>query len=234
MLRRKNTYQPTSSTWYNVSDFLSAWKTNTSFFRDAKICCYCSAFKFGGSKTKLLLYDPSEHPGTQHASHPPSAIANIFLLDYVETDDDWWICTIYKKDIDGVSRRRTTQCKEYLVFMTPTYIKLVLSADPLLLQHLSLVDIKHLVVKKYKNVAQGYTHTQSILEAPLVASSSRSRNVSDMDVRAYLQPLLLQNKETNPLFKKYLPLVELPDTRHRLPVISIESISHIVNHSMEL
>jgi len=113
-----------------------------------------------------------------------------------------------------------------LVEMSPQYQEALLSAHPMEVQTLSLMDVSVNVKERVYGHACGEVRSDSVLlSAPLIARGEMP-NLQDR-ASEQVQQLLATLKETSPLVKQCLTLAEKPVRQHGLALLPPESIADI-------
>jgi hypothetical protein len=94
----------------------------------------------------------------------PYAYYNLFLLAYIHLDPhNYYVC------------RRCTdkspseiKLKKILPFMSPSYIRMLLKANPLYIQLLAFVDCRLGISNKFNGFHLGFVQNNSLIDSPMI------------------------------------------------------------------
>ena len=187
------------------------------------VCAFCGASAFGGQPKSAAGFRSA--PATTDLGMPPAAFCNLPLESHmIEQQADgtqrWLQCKACQTEKMRKQRMRR------LVEMSPQYQEALLSAHPMEVQTLSLMDVSVNVKERVYGHACGEVRSDSVLlSAPLIARGEMP-NLQDR-ASEQVQQLLATLKETSPLVKQCLTLAEKPVRQHGLALLPPESIADI-------
>lgn len=200
--RRRVGLFPFTANWHSLPSYLGEWNASCSaFFTEQKCCSYCGYVAFAGSQpwAEYQLERPT-------SAVAPYALANCFLAKFCVTFDkrNWYVCGPCSKASDKSRRGR------FVVFMTPAYVKLLLTPHPLELQLLSVLDVRIDTYRHYRGFVHGTLQSSSLLDSPFVLGASKNLSGFRPTLREATRLLLHQNLLHNPVVQKYLCNIEKP------------------------
>lgn len=151
---------PFSSDRHALSTNLDEWNRSCeAFFKAQRCCSYCGYLAFAGSWTwdEFKIERPT-------SAVAPYAVDNCFMSKFCATSDKqgWYVCGCCSKSVNRERRAR------FVVFMTPAYVRLLLTPHPLELQRLSVLDVRIDTYRHFRGFVHGSMQETSLLDSPFV------------------------------------------------------------------
>lgn len=207
--------------WHNVIHLLQHCDNIAGqFFTKFEVCGVYGTSRFPGSNEFQLVSDMGQPA--------PYAICNAHMSEYCSTTTHWLVCKTCQKN--------QAQRIPVSVYMTPEYLNLLVAADPIKIQTLSLLDSSVSISEKMHNAFySGSLCRASPLSNPLISWTEDTEVLDNLHSHTptVLQTLLAQNILYNPFFQKYLTVLERNTTTLPVPVISHNAVKNIVLHHQQ-
>jgi hypothetical protein len=125
------------------------------------------------------------------------------LHSHTEQGRTWHKCTACCGAADNANRRG-----QYAPWMAPDYTKTILTADPMQLQMLGLIDASVHFSKRLYGVAKGTLTTNALLPHALVEWKGAAHGKAWEQLGEGVQQLLASNLQTNPIIQTFATLAE--------------------------
>ena len=152
----KTTQRPYADSWFEIKKLYDDWILQCDIVtHNLEVCCCCA--------TRNFTYKDYRHQ-QQRADQPKNAAAlsSVLLLDTLEhlrCKCSWTYC-------NSCSRSKTH--KSHVVVHNSSYMQGLLSARPLHLQLLSVIDLSISVTRIANAIACGLLERRSLLDSPLL------------------------------------------------------------------
>ena len=227
--RRCQRFQPYDWAWSSRNEVHDKWtKATSTFFKDLKCCAICGVTKLLHKNKKYKSipnpnindFDTLIQPGCT-----PYGIANVCLSQYTTnaTGNVMHLCMkCYMNKTKPVNAR-------YVIYQSPSYTKSIISTNPLHVQLLSFLDIGLHIQSRNWGFSTGQILETSLLNSPLLSwDGTTDKTATIEELSSTVGPILAQNMQSNPLFKKYLTVFEQPHKNTSMCILTPEIISHII------
>ena len=202
-IRHMQQFQPWDRSWSHRSDMHDSWsKHATSFFKHLYGCEICGVTKMEKRKQQYRLAHNSYNDATMPTQgSTPYGATNAYLVDFTTntSGDKMIICT------QCHSNKNKPPNAPYVVYNSPTYMRSIITTNPLYVQMLSFIDIGIHIQSKDWGFSIGKIVDTSLSSNPLFGCGTRLDSLQSIEhLASSLSPLLAQNLTTNPFFKIYV------------------------------
>ena len=143
-----------AGSWYDLSRLSQQWKLLChATFNAMLMCCLCGAVHLGHTREWVTSMAVSSNLAS------PAAVSNIFFRQFTQHLG----CKVMCPPCQEHARR-----SNHLVYMEPAYLLDLLTAPPLSMQLLSLVDTSMAISRHWSGYHHSYSSVTSLLDQPLI------------------------------------------------------------------
>jgi hypothetical protein len=195
-------------------------------------CAYCGVVALGGDASSGVMMESIVKPTGME--EPPYAVANVFMRQYCSFSKPsavtgaadtvmWNVCSLCAKN-------PRTACVAY---HTMDLMRAVVTADPLHVQQLALVDLGLGFTRKIEGFAHCVVSKRTLLDGALVQMNPVAQtSLRPTQVPLAIAQLLVQLRNTNVYCQRYLSLLERNHPVHGIPVLSRAVVAAIVDNAI--
>ena len=207
--RRCQRFQPFDWAWSARNEIVDKWIEATStFFKEFQCCAICGVTKLSHKHKKYRSIPNPNVDDSSTLNQPgctPYGLTNAYLSHYT-TNAKGNVMHLCMKCNNNKTKPANAP---YVVFHSPSYTKSIISTNPLHVQLLSFLDIgMHIQSRNWRFSTVEIIET-SLLNSPLLSWDGTTDKIATVqELSSTIGPILAQNMQTNPQFKKYLTVVE--------------------------
>ena len=218
------------SMWSHRSNMHDSWSIHTnSFLKDLHCCAICGVTKMGYRRQQYrLVYNSYIDATMLMQGSTLYGATNAYLANFTTNASGYKmiICT------QCHSNKNKPPNAPYVVYNSLTYMRSIITTNPLHVQMLSFFEIGMHIQSKYWGFSVGKIVDTSLLSNPLFGCATRLDSLQSIEHWASsLSPLLSQIPTTNTFFQTYVTIFEQPHKNTSMCILTPDVIQQMIRNA---